>query len=160
MTHSMRTRLRVLFLGFVSTGTLVALAAPAFAQTSPVETIIVTGARHEDTAVGVAPTSAPLNAIQPTSVLSQDYISKNLPLSGNYDEAMAVSPSVFDTAPNGPGLAESQNFSIRGFQDGQFNETFDGIPWGDANDFTHHSTSYFMSHDLGEISVDRGPGTA
>ncbi|MDE2183683.1 MAG: TonB-dependent receptor [Alphaproteobacteria bacterium] len=136
------------------------LSSAAWGQTSPIETITVTGHLERDTAAAVAPTSAPLDAVEPTSVISQDFIEKNLPLSTNYDEAIKFSPSVFDTAPNGPGLAESQNISIRGFQDGQFNVTFDGIPWGDSNDFTHHTTSYFMAHDLGAISVDRGPGTA
>ena len=145
---------------YLSTG-LTALAAAlvaapaAFAQTVPVETIVVT-VKAEKTPT---PGSTPLTAVEPTSTISADFIAKNLPLSGNYDEAIKYSPSVFDTAPNGPGLAESQNISIRGFQDGQFNVTFDGIPWGDANDFTHHSTSYFMAHDLGQITVDRGPGT-
>jgi iron complex outermembrane receptor protein len=160
MPHLAREGTRAYGIRIVVLGALMGSVTPIFAQTSPVETIIVTGHRSEDAAVGVAPTAAPLDAIQPTSILSQDYIAKNLPLSGNYDEAIEISPSVFDTAPNGPGLAESQNISIRGFQDGQFNVTFDGIPWGDANDFTHHSTSYFMAHDLGELSVDRGPGTA
>ncbi|WP_206243482.1 TonB-dependent receptor [Novosphingobium terrae] len=114
---------------------------------------------HND-ADSVTPGTTPLTAVQPTSVISADFIARNLPASGNYDEAIKFSPSVFDTAPNGPGLAESQNISIRGFQDGQFNVTFDGIPWGDSNDFTHHTTSYFMAHDLGQITVDRGPGTA
>jgi iron complex outermembrane recepter protein len=140
--------------------TLLAVPASAFAQTSPVETIIVTASVLKNSAAAVAPTVAPLDAIEPTSVISQDFIEKNVPLSTNYDEVIRYSPSVFDTAPNGPGLAESQNISIRGFQDGQFNVTFDGIPWGDSNDFTHHTTSYFMAHDLGAISVDRGPGSA
>ena len=133
-------------------------AAPgvASAQTVPLETIVVT-AKSEGPAT---PGSTPLTAVEPTSILSADFIAKNLAPSGNYDDAMKYSPSVFNTAPNGPGLAESQNISIRGFQDGQFNVTFDGIPWGDANDFTHHTTSYFMAHDLGQITVDRGPGTA
>ena len=106
--------------------------------------------------------AAQLDAIQPTSILSQDYIAKNLPLSGNYDEAIGISPSVFDTGAQWAGSGpESQNISIRGFQDGQFNATFDGIPWNDANDFTHHSTSYFMKPMISEKSaVDRGPGTA
>ena len=137
----------------------IAIPGTALAQTSPIETIIVTGERSV-TAASEAPTAAPLDAVQPTSIISQDFIAKNLPPSTNYDEAIKFSPSVFDTAPNGPGLAESQNISIRGFQDGQFNVTFDGIPWQDSNDFTHHSTSYLMAHDLGAISVDRGPGTA
>jgi iron complex outermembrane receptor protein len=38
--------------------------------------------------------------------------------------------------------------------------TFDGIPWGDSNDFTHHSTSYFTNQDTSSVTVDRGPGTA
>ncbi len=49
---------------------------------------------------------------------------------------------------------------IRGFASGQYNVTFDGIPWGDSNDFTQHSTSYFMPQDTGNIVVDRGPGDA
>ncbi len=132
----------------------------AFPQAVPIETVTITAPVNLNTASGVAPTLTPLDAIQPTSLINQDFIAKNEPLSTNYDEVIKFSPSVFDTAPNGPGLAESQNISIRGFGDGFFNATFDGIPWNDANDFTHHSTSYFMAHDLGAISVDRGPGTA
>ena len=147
-----------LFTTVASTALIVAAAAQA--QTTPVETITVTAQHLQGEAVSVAPTVAPLDATQPTSVISQDFIEKNLPLTGNYDEAIQIAPSVSDVAPNGPGLAESQAISIRGFQDGQFNVTFDGIPWGDSNDFTHHSTSYFAAHDLGQISVDRGPGTA
>jgi iron complex outermembrane recepter protein len=147
-------------LSTVAACALLAAASGAQAQTTPVETITVTAQHVQGTAVNEAPTSAPLDATQPTSVISQDFIEKNLPLSGNYDEAIQIAPSVSDVAPNGPGLAESQAISIRGFQDGQFNVTFDGIPWGDSNDFTHHTTSYFMAHDLGQISVDRGPGTA
>lgn len=138
----------------------VLMLSAAWGQTSPIETITVTGHIETNTAAAVAPSVAPLDAVEPTSVISQDFIAKNLPLSTNYDEAIKHSPSVFDVAPNGPGLAESQGISIRGFQDGQFNVTFDGIPWGDSNDFTHHTTSYFMAHDLGAINVDRGPGTA
>ncbi|MGO8711908.1 MAG: TonB-dependent receptor [Rhizomicrobium sp.] len=133
-------------------------AMSALAQTQPVETIVVTGQRGQD-AAAIAPSLTPLDAVQPTSVISGDFIQKNFAPTTNYDEAIKFSPSTFDVAPNGPGLAESQATSIRGFQDGQFNVTFDGIPWQDSNDFTHHSTSYFMAHDLNGITVDRGPGT-
>ena len=50
--------------------------------------------------------------------------------------------------------------SIRGFQDGQYNVTLDGIPFGDSNNYTHHSSSYFVNRDLADVEVDRGPGTA
>jgi iron complex outermembrane receptor protein len=143
----------------LSSSAILLTASPVLAQTVPLETITINGQRG-DNAVDIAPTTTPLDAIQPTSVITQDFIQKNLPVTANYDEAIKFAPSVFDTAPNGPGLAESQNISIRGFQDGQFNVTFDGIPIGDSNDFTHHTTSYFATHDVGQISVDRGPGTA
>ena len=107
-----------------------------------------------------APSKAPLEAAQPTSVISQQYIQNNVAPSSNYDDVVKISPSVFSVGPNGPGLQENSFLSIRGFQDGQYNVTLDGIPWGDSNDFTHHTTSYFMAHDLGDIEVDRGPGSA
>lgn len=107
-----------------------------------------------------APSKAPLEAAQPTSVISQQYIQNNVAPGSNYDDVVKISPSVFSVGPNGPGLQENSFLSIRGFQDGQYNVTLDGIPWGDSNDFTHHTTSYFMAHDLGDIEVDRGPGSA
>ena len=107
-----------------------------------------------------APTKAPLSATQPTSVINQQYIENNIAPSANYDDIVKIAPSVYSVSPNGPGLSENQILTIRGFADGDYNVTFDGIPWGDSNDFTHHSTSYFMDRDLGDISIDRGPGTA
>lgn len=151
---------RSLLLTSIAGSALICSGTKVLAQSVPLETVTITAPINLNTASGVAPTITPLDAIQPTSIINQGFIEKNEPLSANYDEIIKFSPSVFDTAPNGPGLAESQNISIRGFQDGFFNVTFDGIPWNDSNDFTHHSTSYFMAHDLGEVSVDRGPGTA
>ena len=58
------------------------------------------------------------------------------------------------------GGAFAGQVTIRGFQDGQYNVTLDGIPFGDPNNYTHHTSSYFMNRDLGSIVVDRGPGTA
>jgi iron complex outermembrane recepter protein len=117
-------------------------------------------AQHIDSAPYQAPSKAPLDAIQPTSVISQQYIQNNIAPTSNYDDIVKISPSVMSISPNGPGLQENVALSIRGFQDGQFNVTFDGIPWGDTNDFTHHTTSYFETHDLGDVFVDRGPGGA
>ncbi len=49
---------------------------------------------------------------------------------------------------------------LRGFQDGFFNVTYDGIPFGDSNNPTHHSTAYFPTGTYERIIVDRGPGGA
>src|ERR1700677_4614971 len=107
-----------------------------------------------------APSQGSLVATQPQSIVSGDFIHNNDAPMVNYTDIIKITPSVWTVDPNGPGLMENLGTSIRGFQDGQFNVTFDGIPWGDSNDFTHHSTSYFMPQDIGNVSVDRGPGTA
>jgi len=101
-----------------------------------------------------------LVATQPQSIIGGDFIQLNDAPSANYTDIIKFSPSVWTVDPNGPGLMENLGTSIRGFQDGQFNVTLDGIPWGDSNDFTHHSTSYYMAQDLANVIVDRGPGNA
>ncbi|AND70433.1 hypothetical protein ATSB10_29790 [Dyella thiooxydans] len=106
------------------------------------------------------PATTPLSATQPKSVMDRDFIANSTAPTGTYADAIALMPSVSDHEPNGSGLTESRDLSIRGFKDGEFNLTMDGIPVGDPNDFTHHSPDYFMSQDLGAISVDRGPGNA
>ena len=107
-----------------------------------------------------APSLTPLNAIQPTSVVSRNAISNLLTSTESYADIARLTPSVNSISPNGPGLGEANGPTIRGFQDGQYNVTFDGIPIGDSNDFTHHTTSFFTNDEIGQVIVDRGPGTA
>ena len=107
-----------------------------------------------------APSQGSLVATQPQSIVGAEFIQNNDSPAANYTDIIKFTPSVWTVDPNGPGLMENLGTSIRGFQDGQFNVTLDGIPWGDSNDFTHHSTSYFMSQDLSNVVVDRGPGNA
>lgn len=141
----------------IITGLFSFSAHQASAQSS-VESVTVTAAR--EAAAIVAPSAAPPEAIQPTSVIGRRFIENNLAATANYDDIVKITPSVNSVGPNGPGLMENQFLTIRGFQDGQYNLTIDGIAWGDSNDFTHHTTSYVMGHDLGQVNVDRGPGTA
>jgi len=108
----------------------------------------------------IAPTQGSMIAIQPQSIIGEQYLRENVAPTGDYSDAISIAPSISTVAPNGPGLMEAQSVTMRGFQDGEYNVTFDGIPWGDSNDFTHHSTSYFTTQDTGNIVVDRGPGTA
>ena len=111
-------------------------------------------------AASQAPTSQPLDATQPTSVVDRAALDRTVAPTGNYDDAIRLSPSVIDVSPNGPGLDEAQVLSIRGFTDGQYDVTFDAIPFADSDDFTHHSSAYFAARDLAAVAVDRGPGSA
>jgi iron complex outermembrane receptor protein len=135
-----------------------AMAHSAEAQTSSSTTVdeveVVSAAVH------VSPSAAPVNPVQPTSTIEREFIQNNIVPLASFDDIVKFSPSVFDQSPNGPGLGKSETLSIRGFQDGQFNVTFDGIPFGDATDLHHTSSALFIAHDIGEAQVDRGPGTA
>ena len=137
-------------------------ASTAAAQPPPDGTlfgeVVVTGNRH--TAATVAPTQALLTAVEPQSVVSQRFIDDFVPVSGDYSQTIKFTPSFSFSAPNGAGGSESKSQVLRGFADGQYNVTIDGIPFGDSNDFTHHTTSFFPAGVLGSVVVDRGPGEA
>ncbi len=113
-----------------------------------------------DDGLAATPAAQPADATQPTAAVGKAALDRLVAPTGNYDDAIRLSPSVIDVAPNGPGLGEAQILSIRGFTDGQYNVTFDGIPFADSDDFTHHSSAYFVLRDLAGVSVDRGPGDA
>lgn len=135
-----------------------AVQPDADTNTKNLQTMQVTG--NTTTAANIAPTQGSMVATQPQSIVGSQYLQENVAPTGDYTDAIAITPNAFTVTPNGSGLMETAIASIRGFQDGQYNVTFDGIPWGDSNDFTHHSTSYFTNQDTSSVTVDRGPGTA
>lgn len=106
-----------------------------------------------------APTESRLEAMQPQSIVDVSTINNSIAPSADYTMIANLTPSVTTVQANGPGLSEAKNI-IRGFTDGQYNITFDGIPFSDNNSFSHHSTSYFPAKLVGRMIVDRGPGTA
>ncbi|MFT4249251.1 MAG: TonB-dependent receptor [Pseudomonas sp.] len=152
-----------------STVSIVAASDSARPATPPPAAVPApAGATHELAPINVvsnrvdtlAPSAPPLEATQPTSVIDERFIRDGLRLNSNYDDIIKYAPSVSVTSPEGPGLGKNEGISIRGFQDGQFNITFDGIPFGDASDFHHTTSAYFNNHVLGQAEIDRGPGGA
>jgi iron complex outermembrane recepter protein len=109
---------------------------------------------------GFAPMKVQRDAVEPQSTLGREFIANALPPTDDFTQIANFSPSVMVVPTGVPGAQESFTSAIRGFQDGQYNVTFDGIPFGDTNDFTHHSNNYFTSMMLQTVVVDRGPGTA
>ena len=107
-----------------------------------------------------SPTQASLTATEPQTIISQQYISNNLSPAADYNDIAAIAPSVWNVSPNGPGAGDAPAVTMRSFQDGQYNVTFDGIPFYDGADFTHHVTAYFMAFDTKDMVIDRGPGGA
>jgi len=106
-----------------------------------------------------APISTSLTTTQPQSAVSRDFID-NANAASDFNELIALTPSVSITGTgNGQGFGETKAV-IRGFQDGEYNVTYDSIPFADTNNPTHHSTAFFPSDTIETIVVDRGPGNA
>lgn len=106
-----------------------------------------------------APISASLTTTQPQSAVSRDFID-NANAASDFNELIALTPSVSITGTgNGQGFGETKAV-IRGFQDGEYNVTYDSIPFADTNNPTHHSTAFFPSNTIETVVVDRGPGNA
>jgi iron complex outermembrane receptor protein len=118
--------------------------------------ILVTGTKANE----IAPVTASLKETQPASIVSRSFIEDSLPASADFNNIALISPSVSNSGgENGVGLNESKT-TIRGFQDGEYNVTYDGVPFGDTNDPTHHSNTFFPSNTIETLVVDRGPGNA
>lgn len=137
--------------------------APSAAETeradfgTRVEEVTVTATAP---ALQAAPQKSNLATTQPQTVITRDVIEQFVPQTGDYTQIANLSPSVTGGAgQNGPGLSEAKS-TLRGFTDGNYNITYDGIPWGDANGPSHHSTSFFPASTIGGVIVDRGPGKA
>lgn len=118
--------------------------------------ILVTGTKANE----IAPVTASLKQTQPASIVSRSFIEDSLPASADFNDIALISPSVANAGgENGVGLNESKT-TIRGFQDGEYNITYDGVPFGDTNGPTHHSNTFFPSNTIETLVVDRGPGNA
>ena len=168
MTTAARHALRLSLCASVFLPFAVPVQAQTPAQTSGATTqdpasgalseVVVTA--HTASASLQAPVQASLGTAEPQAVVTQSFIENIVPVSGDYSQTIKYTPSYSFSAPNGAGGSESKSQVLRGFADGQYNVTFDGIPFGDSNDYTHHTTSFFPAAVLGGAVVDRGPGQA
>jgi iron complex outermembrane recepter protein len=144
---------------------------PGIAHSAPADVNAATGTEGADiqevvvvaesnTAAAAAPSKGSLLETQPQSIITQQFIEQSTPESGDYTTAILIAPSVSGVSSNGGGVGDTNTITLRGFQDGQFNVTYDGIAFGDANDLTHHPAAFFPGSTIGAAVVDRGPGVA
>lgn len=165
-----RAARRCAMLCAAATAALSVMSNPAFAagetEATPPDERADYGVRVDElTVVGEAPvaTSAPvkasLEATEPQAIMTREAIDQFIPQTADYTQIVLLTPSVSGVSFNGPGFYEAKT-TLRGFKDGEYNVTYDGIPFGDTNDPTHHSTSFFPAATIGAVVVDRGPGQA
>ncbi|MEO6386776.1 MAG: TonB-dependent receptor [Croceibacterium sp.] len=146
-----------------------AMAAPAYAadesaaDTTTPSSDIAEGSDIVVTATvanEIAPVTASLAATQPQAIVSRSFIEESLPPTADFNQLALIAPSFSNNGSNGGmGISESKG-QLRGFSDGEYNITYDGIPFGDTNDPTHHSNTFFPSNTVETVVVERGPGNA
>jgi iron complex outermembrane receptor protein len=106
-----------------------------------------------------APSQGSLTARSAESLISNEYIRNYTSPFSDYSQVLQMAPGTFSVSANGPGLSDTKTF-YRGFKDGYYSMTFDGIPFGDTNDPTHHSWVFFPAQTIGSTVFDRSPGSA
>jgi iron complex outermembrane recepter protein len=100
-----------------------------------------------------------LDTIAPKSEISSEYIKNFTPATTDYSEMINIAPGTISYNSNGVGLGQGTIY-FRGFQDGDFNITWDGIPFNDSNNPTHHSWVFIPGLWVGNVDFDRSPGIA
>ena len=164
-------RLRLRHAAFAGTAIVLCLgiAAPALAEDAPATAApSAAGAdntvRNNDEIVVSAtrvnketPITSSLHTAEPQSIITRTIIEDSVSKTTDFMSIAALSPGASTTnLGNGPGFGDAK-LTLRGFSDGHYNITIDGIPFGDSNDPTHHSTAYFPDGTYDRIIVDRGP---
>ena len=110
-------------------------------------------------AVETSPMGNTLNATTARTEISSAVIQNFMAPVADFAEVMEQAPGAFSLNPNGIGLGQGKTY-FRGFSDGQYTMTFDGIPFEDTNSPTHHSWASFPSQWISSTDFDRSPGNA
>ncbi|HEY7335937.1 MAG TPA: TonB-dependent receptor [Bryobacteraceae bacterium] len=106
-----------------------------------------------------APMKALLDAESPRTEISSQYVRQYTTPTTDFADILQAAPGVVTWASNGVGNGDSK-VRFRAFADGTFTTTWDGVPWQDSNDPTHHSWAYVPAPAISYVDFDRSPGTA
>ncbi len=126
---------------------------------SSVAEMVTVNAGIDSIAAESAPSGGFIEERSAQSLVSNTYIENFTSPIADFGEIVQIVPGTFSTSTNGVGLGQSKTY-FRGFQDGDYNIDFDGIPFYDTNSPTHHSWAFFPSQWTGGVDFDRSPGTA
>jgi iron complex outermembrane recepter protein len=110
-------------------------------------------------AADMAPQGNALDATSAKTEITSAVIQNFMAPVADFAEVIQQAPGAFSTNPNGIGLGQGKSY-FRGFADGQYTLTFDGIPFEDTNSPTHHSWASFPSQWISSVDFDRSPGQA
>jgi len=121
----------------------------------------VTVEAEDDTsmAVQLATVKPLLDMASPRTEISSQYIREFTSPVTDFSDITQAAPGTVSYSTNGIGEGQAKTW-FRGFKDGDFTTTWDGVPFQDSNNPTHHSWAYVPAPAISYVDFDRSPGTA
>lgn len=110
-------------------------------------------------AAQLAPVKSVLDTGSARTEISSNYVSEYTTPVTDFADIIQAAPGTVSYTTNGIGNGQAKIF-FRGFVDDDYTMTWDGVPFNDSNDPSHHSWAYVPSAAIGYVDFDRSPGTA
>jgi iron complex outermembrane receptor protein len=110
-------------------------------------------------AAQLSPVKSLLDAGSARTEITSGYVSEFTSPVTDFADITQAAPGTVSYSENGVGLGQAKIY-FRGFVDDDYTMTWDGVPFEDANDPSHHSWAYVPAPAIGYVDFDRSPGTA
>jgi iron complex outermembrane receptor protein len=106
-----------------------------------------------------SPVKALLDTGSARTEITSQYIREFTSPVTDFSDITQAAPGTVSWDTNGTGEGQAKTY-YRGFADGNYTLTWDGVPFQDSNDPTHHSWAYVPAPAISYVDFDRSPGTA
>ena len=142
----------------VTAGSIVELSFP-LTIASVAEEVTVEAEGDPSMATELATVKPLLDMASPRTEITSQYIRQFTSPVTDFSDITQAAPGTISYSTNGIGNGQAKTW-FRGFKDGDFTTTWDGVPFQDSNDPTHHSWAYVPAPAISYVDFDRSPGTA
>jgi len=110
-------------------------------------------------AAQLAPVKSVLDTGSARTEITSNYVAEYTTPVTDFADIIQAAPGTVSYTTNGIGNGQAKIF-FRGFVDDDYTMTWDGVPFNDSNDPSHHSWAYVPAAAIGYVDFDRSPGTA
>ena len=123
------------------------------------EEVTVEAEGDNSLAAQLAPVKSVLDAGSARTEITSNYVSEYTSPVTDFADIIQAAPGTVSFTTNGIGNGQAKIY-FRGFIDDDYSMTWDGVPFNDSNDPSHHSWAYVPAAAIGHVDFDRSPGTA
>lgn len=107
----------------------------------------------------LSPVKSVIDAGSARTEITSKYVDEYTSPITDFSDITNIAPGTVSWSTNGVGLGQASTY-FRGFVDDDYTMTWDGVPFEDSNDPSHHSWAYVPGPAIGYVDFDRSPGTA